>query len=137
MQSIEHCEQHVSNQADYIQRIDVSSQKMSDASVLHGCQLNSMVVSITDHGRMIQSLTSSVSNLLTLARTTNTAIEEQATQLTNLHTRVRSFEEQVFSTWEQEEPQAEGDQPSPKAEGAQPQTPSFLRGRGQPQTPYH
>jgi hypothetical protein len=137
MQSIEHGEQHLRNQADYIQRIDVSSKKMSDASVLHGRQLNSMVVSITDHGRMIQGLTSSVANLLTLARTTNTAIEEQATQLTNLHTQVRSFEEQVFSTREQEGAQAEGDEPSPEAEAAQLQTPSFLRGRGQPQTPYH
>jgi hypothetical protein len=58
MQSIEHCEQHVHNQGDYIQNIDVASKKVADASVLHGRQLNSMVVSITDQGRMVQSLTS-------------------------------------------------------------------------------
>jgi hypothetical protein len=104
MQSIEHCEQHVRNQADYIRRIDAASKREGDASVIHARQLNSMVVSIADHGRGIQALSNSISDLLTQTRTTNTAIEEQSKQLANLQVQVTSFQERVFSIPEQEEP---------------------------------
>jgi hypothetical protein len=136
MQSIEHCEQHVRNQADYIRRIDAASKKGSDSWVLQGCQLNSMVVSITDQGRRVQAVADSISELLALARGANTAIEEQATRLSNLQAEIMSFEERVFSLPEQEEPEAEEGELSPEVGAAQPQTPSFLRARGQPQTPY-
>jgi hypothetical protein len=46
LQSIEHCKQHVRNQADYIQRIDAAAKREGDASVIHARQLNSRVVSI-------------------------------------------------------------------------------------------
>jgi uncharacterized protein YoxC len=137
MQSIKHCEQHVCNQADYIQRIDATSKRVSESSVLHGRQLNSFAVSVTDQGQSIQTLTDSISELLTLARTANTGIREQATQLANLEAQVRSFEERVLSPPEEEELQGEHGEPSPGAGAAQPQTPSLLRTRGQPQTPFH
>jgi hypothetical protein len=137
LQSIEHCEQHVRNQANYIRRIDAASKREGDASVIHACQLNSMVVSIADHGRGIQALSNSILDLLTQTRTTNTAIEEQSKQLANLQAQVTSFQERVFSIPEQEEPQAEEGELSPVVEAAQPETPSLLRTRGQPRTPYH
>jgi hypothetical protein len=137
MQSIEHCEQHVHNQADYIRRIDAASKREGDASFIHARQFNSMVVSIADHGRGIQALSNSISDLLTQMRTTNTAIEEQSKQLVNLQAQVTSFQERVFSIPEQEEPQAEENEPSPAVEATQTQTPSFFRTRGQPQTSYH
>jgi hypothetical protein len=141
MQSIEHCEQHVRNQADYIQRIDASSKKVSESSVFQGRQLNSFAVSVTDQGQRIQTLTDSISELLILARTANTVIREQATQLTSLEAQVWSFEERVFSPPGEEELeeelQGEHGVPSRGAEAAQPHTPSLLRTRGQPQTPYH
>jgi hypothetical protein len=97
LQSIEHCEQHVRNQSDYIRRIDAASKREGDASVIHAHQLNSMVVSIADHGRGIQALSNSVLDLLSQTRTTNTAINEQSKQLANLQAQVTSFQEQVFS----------------------------------------
>jgi Holliday junction resolvasome RuvABC endonuclease subunit len=60
-----------------------------------------MVVSNTDQGQRMQALADSISELLTRTRATNTAIEEQATQLTNLQAQVRSFEERVFTLPEQ------------------------------------
>jgi hypothetical protein len=137
LQSIEHCEQHVRNQADYIQNIDSALKREGDASVIHARQLNSMVVSIADHGRAIQTLSNSVLDQLTLTRSTNTAFVDQAKQLTNLQALVTSFRDQVFSIPEREEPQAEEGEPSPVVEETHTQTPSFFRRRGQPQTPHH
>jgi hypothetical protein len=96
-----------------------------------------MVVSIADHGRGIQALSNSVLDLLSQTRTTNTAINEQSKQLANLQAQVTSFQEQVFSLSEREEPQGEEGEPSPVVEATQTQTPSFFRTRGQPQMPHH
>jgi uncharacterized protein YoxC len=100
LQSIELCEQHVRNQSDYIQRMDAASKREGDASVIHARQLNSMVASIGDHGRALQSLLNSIKDLLTEARSTKTAMEEQSKQLANLQGQVTSFQEQVFATQE-------------------------------------
>jgi hypothetical protein len=136
LHSIELCEQHVRNQSDYIRRIDAASENEANASVLHGRQLNSMIVSITEQGRRMQTLADGILELLTRTRTIDSALEGQSTQLTNLQAQVRSFEENVLSLPKQEEPQAEKGEPSTPVGPAQPQTPSFLRGRGQPQTPH-
>jgi hypothetical protein len=119
VQSIELCKQHVCNQADYIRRIDDAVKKGSDSLVLQNRKLSSMVVSITDQGRSIQAVTDSMLELLTLARTADTAIRGQTTQLTNLEAQLRSFDERVFAIPEQEELQAERDELSPEAEAAQ------------------
>jgi hypothetical protein len=116
LQSIEHCEQHVRNQADYIQRIDSALKREGDASVIHARQLNSMVVSISDHGRGIKALSDTVSDLLTQTSAINTSVKGQAKQLTDLQALVTSFRDQVFSIQEREEPQAEEGEPSPVVE---------------------
>jgi hypothetical protein len=136
LHSIELCEQPVRNQSDYIRRIDAASENEANTSVLHGRRLNSMVVSITEQGRRMQTLADGISELLTRTRTIDSALEGQSTQLTNLQAQVRSLEENILALPEQEEPQAGQGEPSTPAGPAQPQAPSFLRGRGQPQTPY-
>jgi predicted nucleic acid-binding Zn-ribbon protein len=126
--SIELCEQHVCNQADYIKRIDAASKRAGDASIIQARQLNSMTTSIGDHGRALQSLLDSIKDLLKEARSTKTTMEEQSKQLANLQAQVTAFQEQVFAAQEREEAQAEEGEPSPVVEAAQQETPFFLRG---------
>jgi chromosome segregation ATPase len=135
LRSIEVCEQHVRNQSDYIKRIEATTKKEEDVSTIHTSHLNSMTSSIGDHGQALQSLLTSIKELLAEAKSTKAAVKEQSKQLDDLQAQVRSFQEQVFLAQEQGEPQAEGGEPSPEVERTQPETPSFLRGGGQPQTP--
>jgi hypothetical protein len=133
---IELCEQHVRNQSDHIRRIEAATKREEDVSNIHTRHLNTMTSSIADHGRALQSLLDSIKDLLAEARSTKTAINEQSKQLGDLQAQIRSFQEQVVHVQEEGEPLAEGDEPSPEEETTQPETPSFLKGRGQPQTPY-
>jgi hypothetical protein len=135
-QSVDQCKQHVRNQISYTQRIDDASRKASDALALQSRQISTLTTSATNHGRTLQTLTGSMSELLTLARANSSAASEQATRLANLEVQVRSFEEGVTIRCPQQEGQGEHAEPQRGAGLTQPQTPSFFEVTAQPQTPH-